>query len=223
MTTLSMTDILADRQLFASHFVFIADKDGQKVRLIYNKAQQWIRDHLTGRDVILKPRQMGSTTLFAADAFYDCVTRQNISIDLMSHKGELSERILHRTRMMYEWWPIPNARKPQLGHDTTSHIYIPSRNNRFFIDTAGARVAGRGDTIHKLICSELAFWQDAYPDARRIFEAAEQSVPLSGGEIYLESTPNGEGKPENPNIFYEKVQEALSVSCAIAFHCCLVL
>lgn len=208
-TTLSIADILADRQLFAQHFIIIADKQGNRVPLIYNRAQQWIKDHLTGRDVILKPRQMGSTTYFAADSFYDCVTRENINIDLMSHKGELSERILNRTRMMYEWWPIPQSKKPELSHDAAGQMYLKSRNNRFFIDTAGARVSGRGDTIHKLICSELAFWQDAYPDARKIFEAAEQSVPFDG-EIYLESTPNGEGKPENPNIFYEKVQEALS-------------
>lgn len=205
----TITDILADEELFFQYFTLITDKQGNRVPLRLTPAQKYMHDRKTGRDIILKPRQIGSTTYWAGTGFYDLAVEENRNIVLMAHKGEVTERMLHRARMMYEWWVIPANKKPRLSHDAANQLYVPSRNNRFFIETAGARVSGRGDTIHRLICSELAFWQDAFPGARKIFEAAEQSVPLSG-EIVIESTPNGEGKPEEPNIFFEKVQEALS-------------
>lgn len=205
----SLIEILEDEKLFFRYFTIIADKRGDKVPLILTPAQEYMHSRKTGRDVVIKPRQMGSTTYWAACGFRDIVIKENQNEVLIAHKGDVTERMLHRARMMYEWWQIPNDKKPKLSHDAANQLYVESRNNRFFIETAGSRVSGRGDTIHRLICSELAFWQDAFPDARRIFEAAEQSVPMDG-EIVLESTPNGEGTAENPNIFYEKVQEALT-------------
>jgi hypothetical protein len=95
-----------------------------------------------------------------------------------------------------------------MHHKSTYEKFFADLHSTFYIGTAGAKVFGRGEPIHYFLGSEVAFW----PDPLHILDPTMQRVPL-GGEIILESTPNGEGDPENPdpkkhNAFFDFVQEA---------------
>jgi hypothetical protein len=77
--------------------------------------------------------------------------------------------------------------KPQTGADSRTEITFPELHSSIYIGTAGARAFGRGDTIRKILLSEMSF----YEDPETILSGVEDAVPLTG-ELTIECTPNGE-------------------------------
>jgi len=76
-------------------------------------------------------------------------------------------------------------------------IAFPHLDSEYRVATAADPNAGRGMTIHNLHCSEVARWPR---DGAETLASLRSAVP-DGGEIVLESTPNGAG-----GIFYEEWQ-----------------
>ncbi len=77
-------------------------------------------------------------------------------------------------------------------------LAFPLMDSEYFVASA-AENAGRGRTIHNLHCSEVARWGRHGEEVLASLRAAV--VP--GGEIVLESTPNGAG-----GLFYDEWQRA---------------
>ena len=69
----------------------------------------------------------------------------------------------------------------RLGGGSIYELYFPELNSRIYCD-----LESRGDTINNLHVSEYGFVKD--PDKVR---ATMDAVPIEGGEISIESTPNG--------------------------------
>jgi hypothetical protein len=160
---------------------------------------------MTGRDLVLKAGQLGITTWGLARGFKRVITQPNTTAVLVAHEEFLTQRLLLRVEQMYKSLKLPNKLKPKQGHSSSYEKSFPELNSVFYIGTAGAKVFGRGEPIHYFQGSELAFWPG---DPDRILFPMMQRVPL-GGEILLESTPNGEGSENKPNVFYRMVQESL--------------
>ena len=190
---------------FCENFVEIDDRNGFPVRFKYNPAQEILHAELTGRDLTVKARQMGITTFFLARYFKDTILKPGTTSVVVAHAEFLTQRLLQRMNWMYEKLPdviytdMGPMDIPKRKSDALNAKSFPDINSVFYIGTAGARVFGRGEPIHRFIGSELAFW----PDAFKIMNPIMQSVPLEG-QMILESTPNGE-----EGYFYERVQEAL--------------
>jgi hypothetical protein len=67
-------------------------------------------------------------------------------------------------------------------------MFFPALNSRIYCD-----LEVRGDTIHRLHISEMAFIED-----QNRVKATLQAVPLDSGEVTIETTPNGVG-----GLFYD--------------------
>jgi hypothetical protein len=78
-------------------------------------------------------------------------------------------------------------------------LVFPGLDSEYRVETARDANAGRGLTIQNLHCSEVARWGANAPEVLASLRAA---VP-PGGEIVLESTPNGMG-----GCFYREWQRA---------------
>jgi len=78
--------------------------------------------------------------------------------------------------------------KPEISIDSRSEIKFPKRGSSYWIGTAGQRAFGRGDTLHRVHCSEAAFYQNF----ERIFGGVSEACEY--GEINIETTPNGRGE-----------------------------
>jgi hypothetical protein len=190
---------------FCSYFVIIEDRNGKEMLFEYNTAQDILSGRLTGRDLVVKAGQMGITTYFLlARGFKRVLTEDNVTAVVVAHEEFLTQRLLKRVDSAYRRLPLPDHLKPKMHHDSAYEKSFPARNSVFYIGTAGAKTFGRGEPIHIFIGSEVAFW----PDAEKIITPTEQRVPIDG-EMYLESTPNGQGSDRVPNKFYEMVQEAV--------------
>ena len=215
--TQELARALVDDEYFCEMFIIIEDRDGKLVRFKFNPIQQQLNGGFTGRDLVLKPRQIGSTTLYLAKGYKRVITEGGINAVVVAHEEFLTKRLLNRVRLMHQRLPLPDGLKPELEHDAEYQMSFPKKESgtqsTFYIGTAGAKTFGRGEPIHEFIGSEFAFW----PNPWKILTPVMQAVPL-GGNITLESTPNGEGTEREPNAFYELVQEALDGNSVWALH-----
>jgi hypothetical protein len=174
----------------------IQDKRDRIVPFALNAVQRHLRDHLTGRDLILKSRQQGASTYIQARQFVSAVTKRTRCATL-AHDDD-STQMLRRMATRF-WDNLPDDKRPQRGLDNATTTSYPATGSEVFIGTAGSRSKGRGGTYRDVHGSEVAFWVDAVS----IMAGLMQGV-AEGGSVVLESTPNGA-----QGWFYERCMEAL--------------
>jgi hypothetical protein len=206
---MTVRDLLSDRLTFLENFVQIPMKEAEGVRVPF-KAWPVQRDlvrSLTGRDVVVKDSQQGITSIISGDFLIGTFIPDTTTV-IMAHKGQTTERLLHRTREMC--LSIPEQLRPRIDHDSTNELRFPDINSVIYIVTAREEVAGRGEPINQLLLSECGFY---VPDAlRKVVVPALQRVPR-GGRVVMESTPNGED-----SILYAEVQKALKGQSNFKLH-----
>jgi len=187
-----MTDI-RDPEYFACHILKIRDKSKELVPLQWNRAQRDFHQNRTGRDIILKARQLGFSTYVQAEAFRRTVTGTRTTITL-AHDTDTTQKLRRMAERFYE--NFPNV-KPERKYANASLTTYPGFDSTATIATAGNKQAGRGDTYTDFHGSEVAFW----PDAEKIVAGAMQG---GNPDVILESTPNGA-----QGYFYDLCMEAL--------------
>ncbi len=169
----------------------IDNKQGQIVPFKLNKLQRYYMANKTNRNIILKFRQGGCSSVILADMFTDDLIIPYMTCVVVSHETKATERLLDRVQMYYDTMDEP---KPHFDASSRSEKRIDEMHSSIYIGTAGSRAFGHGDTIRKAHLSELSL----YEDALRILNGVQDAVPLTG-ELTIECTPNGED-----NIFFEQ-------------------
>jgi hypothetical protein len=195
-----LMSIFADDLKFIEAFMWIPAKSQRLVPFVPTQMQgDFVRDW-TGRDICIKPSQVGITSIVAGVFMKRTITTPNTTSVLISHDAQLTERLLHRAQVMYD--SMPPQLQPRQDHGSATEKRFPDINSVMYIGTARAAVFGRGEPIHNLCLSENAFY---VPEAEaRIVKPAIERVP-PGGTVVRESTPNGE-----QGAFFDEVQLALS-------------
>lgn len=174
----------------------IQDKDERLVPLALNAAQRHFLAQRTGRDLILKARQMGMSTAVQAHYFVTAIT-ERARLATLAH-DDTSTALLRRMAARF-WEHLPDKERPPRGLDNATTTSYPATGSEVTIVTAGNKHKGRAGTYSRVHGSEVAFW----PDAEATMAGLMQGVPASG-EIILESTPNGAR-----GWFYDRCMEAL--------------
>src|SRR5690606_34944342 len=103
---------------------------------------------------------------------------------------------------------LPDDKRPPRGLDNATTTSYPLTGSEVLIATAGSKNKGRAGTYSRVHGSEVAFWTDAAATMAGLM----QGVP-TGGEIILESTPNGA-----QGWFYERCMEALDGNSIWTLH-----
>lgn len=165
-----------------------------------NRAQREYSQNCTKRNIVLKARQLGMTTYVAARFFIQTITQPGTTTVQVAHNQESAEEIF---KIVHRYWEnLPKEmREGALIRSRASvrQIAFPRLDSEYRVATAADANAGRGMTIHNLHCSEVARWPR---DSEETLASLRAAVP-EGGEIVLESTPNGAG-----GVFYEEWQRA---------------
>lgn len=193
--TLTPKQIVSDPELFAKYFLRILNKDKKLVPLTWNRAQLHFHQNRSGRDLILKARQLGFSTYVQGEMYRRTVTGTRTTITL-AHDSETTQK-LRRMADRFQSHCKFNGIQPtrQLANATVTTY--PEFDSTANIATAGSLNTGRGDTYTDLHGSEVAFW----PNAEQIVAGAMQG---GSPDVILESTPNGA-----QGFFYERCMEAL--------------
>lgn len=175
-----------ERKHIENHLL-IENKDRKIVRFKLNAIQAKYDDNRTNRDIILKARREGFSSYILALFLIDCLKTPNTRSVVVSHKTEATQRLLERVKRYIErFYDGDEFVKIPLTYNNRSELYFPETNSSFYIGTAGSDSFGRGDTIHNLHLSELAF----YDSPKELLTALIPTVPKNG-RIVIETTANG--------------------------------
>ena len=152
------------------------------------------------RNIVLKARQMGLTTWVAARFFLKTITQPGTLTLEVAHTQEAAEEIFRIVHRFLDWLPDGLRAGPlRTGRANVRQIVFPAMDAEYRVVSAADRNAGRGLTIQNLHCSELARW----PGSAAEILAGLRAAMAPGGELILESTPQGVG-----GCFYEEWQKA---------------
>lgn len=172
-----------------SNLFRIKDKLSSKaIFFVPNGPQEQFLRTKKGRDIILKTRQVGFSTLSGLRALDYVLFEANARTGIMSHQKDLtSEMFQDLVKFSYEWF------KEDWGHLYNPTEVSDSKTALAFKDDGLGRLlnssirvffAGRGKTMRFLHVSEASRVEDAR------LAATLQGVPATAEVIY-ESTPQG--------------------------------
>ncbi|MGB8583082.1 MAG: terminase [Candidatus Sulfotelmatobacter sp.] len=187
------------RDFLIAEWLKIRVKEGGIESLELNRPQLEYSRRCTKQNIVLKARQLGITTYIAARYFVQTITRPGRLTVQVAHSLESAESIFGIVRRFWEKLP-EGLRKGALIYSRANvrQLVFPLLDSEYRVEVADAN-AGRGMTIHYLHCSEVSRWPC---DAAETMASLRAAV-APGGEIVLESTPNG-----TAGVFYEEWQKA---------------
>lgn len=174
----------------------IIPKGGTRQKLTLNRIQHRYCDTRTPRDIILKPRQVGMTTLEQARDVWTFLTKPGARVVVVcqSFSDHTPLKSLSANfRVMFEGLAASGVRL-NFRTDSTSDWVLADRDASLRIVEAGASEAsadkkGRAGTITRLHLTETAFYEYAENTLNALLECVPG--PEYGTEIVSESTPNG--------------------------------
>lgn len=179
---------MTDYQAFIADHFEIVDKQANTVPFVLWESQQRILEEMTNRTIILKPRQMGSSAFNIALIATDFILEDNIRIVILAHEAGTTTRLIDRAKSYIRTFEHKTGIKIPLKYNNRGEMIREDNGNTLYIGTAGNRTFGVGDTIHKLLCSEVS----RFEDAETVMTNVLQAVPKEGW-VMIESTANGYG------------------------------
>jgi hypothetical protein len=220
-----------DPRILIEEMFMITDKKGEPVPFVFNPPQLKFYNQMTGRDDILKARKEGFSSLVLAIWAIKFLFLENVNCVCISHEAEASKRLFEKVqyyienmnvggkrvkvdlkkaseeKMVYKYDKIMKDQKGNVVLDDTGKPRVHTVTNTFYVGTAGSKSFGRGDNIHYLHMSEVAFWVNA----GQLITGLANAVPddLNSTMIIRESTANGYGTVHHANWVAAKEGESV--------------
>ena len=138
------------------------------------------------RNIILKSRQLGISTLSAGMALWQMIFQKDTNVLVIATKQDTAKNLVTKVKFMYE--NLPSWLK--LGFEENNKLALRLKNGSQVKAVSAASDAGRSEAISLLIIDEAAFIE-----GNRIEEiwASSQQTIATGGRALILSTPNGTG------------------------------
>lgn len=198
---------ILDHETYIEEFIWIKGKDKKIVPFFLNPVQKDFMKQKTLRDIVLKARQHGFTTLILADMYCDTIFNEATKTKIVAHDKTAAMELLENLKVMYNHTP-PEMR-PIVGNDNKYEFEFPELNSKITIGVSThSGTTGRSETINNLLTTEVAFWRGAADTMTGLIEAVPQN-----GRIVIESTPNGIG-----NYYHAEVLKARAGDSAFRLH-----
>lgn len=198
----SLSSIFQDPMKFIP-LLKIKDKKGKVVNLNPNDEQLEILKSLednTKDTIILKPRQIGSTTITSAWLFWKWYTsKAPITIVLLSHKLSSSKHIYNMYRSFYR--SLPKQLQRPFEINTAYEMKLEDTGASVMAMSAGAEGGMRSFSANYLHISEYAF----APNPEEL--KATALAALNGNKLIIESTANFYNDALHQEILKDQRQE----------------
>lgn len=182
--------------------IMIKGDDGESELVVPfrpNAPQRNLLAHLHNRNIVLKARQLGFTTLIAI-YFLDCALfRENVRAGIIAQNDNVAKTIF-RDKIQFAYLNLPSAlqRSMPLGRDSQSELLFAHNNSSIRVATSM-----RSGTLQYLHVSEFGKICAEFPArANEIVTGSIPAVP-SNGVLFIESTSEGQ-----EGAFYEMTTRA---------------
>lgn len=152
-----------------------------------NAAQAKFAGRLWYRNLILKARQLGFTTLIAILWLDQALFNDNQRCGIVAHDRESAENIFRdKVRFAYDHLPEVLRERMPLKRATAHELLFGHNNSAIRVATSM-----RSGTIHRLLVSEFGKICAKYPDkAKEVVTGSIPAVPTNG-IVVIESTSEG--------------------------------
>ena len=194
-------DLWADPLWRLHNLYHIVNEQNQVTVFEPNAEQIDLYKNLHTRNLILKARQLGFTTLICLLALDQCLFNDNFSAGIIAHNREDAEKFF-RTKVMFAYDRLPESVKQSVTviKRTESQVTF-SNGSTLYVSTSF-----RGGTLQLLHVSEFGKICRKYPEkAKEIVTGALESV-AAGNLVFIESTAEGMG-----GYFHDYTMEALKL------------
>lgn len=176
----------------------IVDKSGRIVDFRPNEQQLRYIKGIHGRDIILKARQLGFSTLACIIALDEAIWTPNYSAAVIAHTKPDAQNLL-KTKIKFPYSQLPEGLRSAVPTVNDAADTFSLANGSSVIVTSSAR----GGTFQRLHISEFGKICARYPDKAQ--EIISGSIPAAEmGHITIESTAEGQ-----QGAFFEMTQRAL--------------
>ena len=191
---------------FCERYLRVQMKRGEIAPLKLKRAQKELITNLTGRDLVLKARQIGISTAIQALHFYEQMNG-NARTNTLCHDDDLTGEFRQMAELFYN--ELPDSVRPDRKYANAKLTTWDELKSEGRIATVGGTAGkrkGRGGSKTRIHGSEVALW----PDAQAVMSAAMQA---GDPDIILEGTANG-----MVGWFYEQCQAALDGNSVWTLH-----
>lgn len=178
------------------------DAEGLVMQFKPNRAQRRFIKRLWYRNIILKARQLGFTTLIAILWLDHALFNANARCAIVAQDREAAE-VIFRDKVKFAYDNLPEDLKAAmpLKRDSSTELLFAHNNSSVRVATSV-----RSGTIHRLHVSEFGKICAKYPEkAKEVVTGSIPAVPLDG-IIVIESTAEGQEGP-----FYNMTKAALDL------------
>lgn len=182
---------------FCSEIVIMDKKRREKIPFILNNIQlQFVQDMHT-RNVVVKPRQVGFTTLCRTLILYFAKETHDLNIGILFQDEKAARKQTRDLQKFIEEHGESVGLKISPRASALDGFEITPNNIFVAVDTAGAANPFRSQTMDFILASEVGFWKNV----DNVIDAVLPAVGEDGIIIY-ESSPSLEGKAF-ANLYYE--------------------
>jgi len=177
---------------FIEKYFSIVDKNEKVVPFKLGNAQELLYNAMTGRDLVLKARQEGISSLILALFAVDFIMMDNSRSVCIAHDRDSTVKLFERVKFFIKSYEEVTGDKIPLRYNTKTDLVNERTNSYFYVGTAGSQSFGRSATLTNIHFSEIAF----YPNPEEVYLSASQAG--TPRRIVIESTANGIG-----DFFYQ--------------------
>lgn len=165
----------------------IITKGGEVLPFVLNPIQEaYLENDMTGRDIILKARQMGFSSLILGRFTADFILKPNSQSVVVADNTDNAIALLERVKFYIKSFEEKNKIKVPLKYNSKYELFNEPMNSKYTIGTAENTEFGRSRTITNLHLSEAAF----YRHFKKLLLGALQAV-VPEGHVVIETTANG--------------------------------
>jgi hypothetical protein len=194
------------RYFISNYFAYRDEKEGFKGLYPFFDSQEILHDEYRKlekrfgkvRALVLKARQMGSTTYNCAEFFQKTIFSEHTNAIIVAQHEKQSAFIMGMYESAFDflpWWMKPRVNLHQTGvlysfdePDENLRTSRPGLKTNIFADNANKPSGvGRGMTFRRCLMSELAFWKNASQLSKSLLRAMNSP----DGFYVMESTANG--------------------------------
>ena len=177
---------LRDKLDYIPRFFKVISKEGDLVPMVLWRVQKHYLQNRGRKNICLKPRQVGFSSVVEADNAHDMFTLAYQRQAVITHDTETSEFLLQTIHRFHRH--LPREMQPEVDWSSATRIRLPKLDNYIYIDSAKSDSIGIGHTLNAAHLSEVSRWSPR--KARDLFAEISQTVPEEG-RITIESTPRG--------------------------------
>ncbi len=171
----------------------VQSKTSELVPMKFKPVQDMYWKARTPADIIVKAAQVGITTEIQAEFFMDAMVIPGLEVLILAQRDDTATKLFEISKLFVD--ALPEGMRPKLGKDN-EHIIefdhgLVKKGMRSFITVGSAEAGtfGRGRPTHRLLATEVAFYE---PRAVKVIGGIVARMPVGISRRVEESTANGQ-------------------------------